>query len=351
MTLTNLTCLGLLCFSRLATPVGPAAGAVRPLTMTCFGMCDASAVVPLNQDLFLVGDDEDNYLRVYSRQTGGQPVFITNVSRFLGFKKSSGETDIEDAARIGEHVFWISSHGRNAKAKLQPRRQRFFATTAAIAGDGSIEVHPVGYFYSGLLRDLARDPRLVAFNLGRAARGAPKAPGALNIEGLAGTPEGHLLIGFRNPIPHGQALIVPMLNPAEVVRGRNAQWGDPVLLDLAGLGIRGMTRWQGVYLILAGSADGAGVSRLYEWRGPGSQPHWRSDVDFAGLNPEAIAPVPDEEGKELIVVSDDGAVLCDGVECKRLKDQSKKRFRLLTLALTPPQSVNTMSHSAGPVAR
>src|SRR5688572_21408490 len=118
MTLTSLSCISLLCLARFAVPSGSAPSYLEPIS-TYFGMCDASAVVPLSEDLFVVGDDEDNYLRVYSRQSGGQPVFITNVSHFLGFKKSSGETDIEDAARIGDYVYWISSHGRNARAKQQ----------------------------------------------------------------------------------------------------------------------------------------------------------------------------------------------------------------------------------------
>ena len=34
------------------------------------GMCDASAAVSLNADLFAVANDEDNILRVYHRQPG-----------------------------------------------------------------------------------------------------------------------------------------------------------------------------------------------------------------------------------------------------------------------------------------
>jgi hypothetical protein len=34
-------------------------------------------------------------------------------------------------------------------------------------------------------------------------------PGGLNIEGLAATPDGQLLIGFRNPLSEGKALLLP----------------------------------------------------------------------------------------------------------------------------------------------
>ena len=37
------------------------------------GCCDASAAVPIDDDRFVVGDDETNVLRVYSREHGGPP--------------------------------------------------------------------------------------------------------------------------------------------------------------------------------------------------------------------------------------------------------------------------------------
>lgn len=292
------------------------------------GMCDASAVVPLDDDLFVAADDEDNYLRVYSRHQGGPPVFQTSVSRFLGFKSPKGEADIEGAARLGDLVYWITSHGRNTRGKEQPRRQRFFATTGTAIG-GKIDLRPVGVPYAGLLRDLIEEPQLASFHLDRAAAGAPKAPGSLNIEGLVAAPEGHLLLGFRNPIPLRSALVVRLLNPAELVTGGTARFGPPILLNLGGLGIRSLTRWQDSYLIVAGSPADGGVSRLYEWSGPPSPPRWLSMVDFSGLNPEAIAVVPDAHGTELLALSDDGTVLCDGVECKRLRDPTRKRFRFV----------------------
>lgn len=325
-------CLGLIGLS-------PATASNAVSVHHALGMCDASAVAPLNEDLFIAADDEDNYLRVYSRHRGGAPVFMTSVSRFLGFKSAKGETDIEGAARLGDRIYWISSHGRNTKGKAQPQRQRFFATTGAVVG-GAIDLRPVGLPYAGLLQDLLQDPRLAAFHLAQASTGAPKAPGALNIEGLVATPEGHLLLGFRNPIPHQRALVVPLLNPADLIDGRPARFGPPLLLDLGGLGIRSLTRWQDRYLIIAGSPGDGGVSRLYEWPGvPATSPRWLSTVDLSGLNPEAIAPVPDEHGPLLLILSDDGTRLCDGVPCKHLKDPTRKSFRLVQWPAPNPASL------------
>ena len=63
------------------------------------GMCDASAAVALDEDLFVVGDDEDNALRVYSRYRPGPPLYSTDVSVFLGLRRGA-EVDIEASARV-----------------------------------------------------------------------------------------------------------------------------------------------------------------------------------------------------------------------------------------------------------
>src|SRR5688572_23885342 len=85
-----------------------------PTIVEYTGACDASAVVPINDQLFAVADDEDSVLRVYSRERGGAPLHTIDLTRFLGQGTRKGETDLEDAARIGDVVYWISSHGRNS---------------------------------------------------------------------------------------------------------------------------------------------------------------------------------------------------------------------------------------------
>ncbi len=88
---------------------------------------------------------------------------------------------------------------------------------------------------------LVNAPGLRSFHLESAAQLTPKSRGALNIEGLCATPDQPLVIGFRNPIPQGKALLVPLLNPDEVIGGRPAQLGEPKQLDRNGLGIEPMT--------------------------------------------------------------------------------------------------------------
>src|SRR6185503_14411051 len=99
------------------TVAAVAHGASLSAPTTYRGMCDASAAVSLNADLFAVANDEDNVLRVYHCQPGGLPAFSFDMTSFLRIGKKHPEADIEGSATIGDRVYWITSHGRNAKGK------------------------------------------------------------------------------------------------------------------------------------------------------------------------------------------------------------------------------------------
>lgn len=314
----------------LTTAVAPADEA--PETAVFIGMCDASAAAAIDARHFVVADDEDNILRVYSRR-GGAAVSEHDVSAFLetGGKKKPKEADLEGGTQIGTRTFWITSHGRNSKGKETPERQRLFATETKFV-DGRANIEPVGKPYAQLLDDLLSDPRLARYRLAEAAALAPKSPGALNIEGLAGTPGGHLLIGFRNPIRDGKTLVVPILNPQDVVEGARATLGPPQELALDGLGIRSIDFWNGRYLIIAGSYDEGGTSRLYTWDGR-AQPQRIAAVSFAQLNPEGMVFQRPDGTSEFFVLSDDGSQQVEGKDCKKLKDPTLKRFRGSVLRL------------------
>jgi hypothetical protein len=308
-----------------------AAGAAedRAAAIICRGMCDASAVVPVSPTHFIVGDDEDNILRVYLTR-GGAPVQTTDLSAFLQVTRRSPEADLEAAAPAGDVVYWISSHARNPDGALRLNRHRFFATTLSVSNN-FVSIRPIGRPYTQLLRDMIDEPRLTAFNLAEASRREPKARDALNIEALCATPEGHLLIGFRNPVPGGHALLVPLLNPAEVVQRSRARFGDPLLLDLQGLGVRSLARVANGYMLIAGSADGNGKSHLYSWAGGSETPRRIHRPELAGLNPEAIEQLSDGQATRLLVVSDDGSLKIGGEDCKKLRDPTLKYFRATIL--------------------
>lgn len=303
-----------------------------PEFQSFIGVCDASAVVALDQDHFALGDDEDNALRIYSWRQGGKPMASLETSAFLKVASKQPEVDIEGAARLGDLIYWISSHGRNADGQRRTSRHRLFATRYA-EKDGKPYLEFAGQPYDRLLPDLLKHPGLLPFRLKSASKLAPKEAGGLNIEGLCPTPGGGLLIGFRNPIPRGQTLLVPLLNPEAVIGGQRAVFGNPLLLDLAGRGVRSITYWRDRYYIVAGFYADGGQSALYEWSGANDRPVEIALPLFKACNPEAISWFESSDPPRLLVTSDDGTVKINGRDCKRQQDPNLKTFRAFVIPL------------------
>jgi hypothetical protein len=287
------------------------------------GMCDASGGVAIGTNLLAVANDEDNVLRIYRADVGGPPVQLFDVSLFLGAVGKFPETDLEGATWLGDKIFWIGSHSRNRDGKYRSHRHVFFATRAEPSA-GGVRLEPAGLCYHDLLFDLAGDPGLQPFDLMAASQRQPKAAGALNIEGLCPTPDGHLLLGFRNPIPKGRALLVPLLNPEEVVlKGQRARLGDPILLDLDGLGVRDLGLWHERYYILAGPYDHEKKFRLYTWEGGDKKPKPVNDLDFPKhFTPEALVFYPGRE--DFQILSDDGTLKIQGLDCKHAPVEERR---------------------------
>ncbi len=285
------------------------------------GMSDASAGVALDADLFAVANDEDNVLRVYSNEKSGQPVARYPLDGFLG---QTDEADLEGAARIGNRIFWIGSHGRNRNGKDRPDRHCFFATDIEWTG-ATPKLKTVGLPYRGLLADMLQDERLAPFHLAEAARLAPKSAEALNIEGLAATPTGQLLIAFRNPVPDGLALLVPLLNPNEVITGAHARFGDPIRVDLEGKGIRDIAAVKGGYLIISGPFDSGGKFHAFRWAGPGKKPKHLKSKQLNEFHPEAVIVYPELD--DIQILSDDGKKPVDGTPGKQVIDPLLRKFR------------------------
>lgn len=295
------------------------------------GPCDASAAVALDADHFVVGNDEDSVLRIY-RRGQAQEVARLDLTTFLGVAPDD-EVDIEAAALLGQRIYWISSHGRDSRGKKAPERRRFFATDIVDGAAGQPpQLRAVGQPYTGLLDALETAKVLKHYKLARAARRAPEDDDGLNIEGLAATPDGQLLIGLRNPLPQRRALLIPLTNPAAAIGGQEAQLGPAVELDLGGRGVRSIDRVGSSYLIVAGPPADDGTFALYRWSGRTAEaPQELSGVDFEDLRPEALFAIPGSPRVQ--VLSDDGGVkMAGGTKCKKLP-ASEQTFR--SLILTP----------------
>jgi hypothetical protein len=315
----------------LAAVLSQAAAAADTQTVAYPGPCDASAAVAMSSTLFLVANDEDNVLRANRQGQTAPPVYSLDLSRFLAPDPDRPEVDLEAAAPVGNRIYWIASHSTSGKGKASPGRRRFFATDVSVIND-QVSLAPVGLPYKGLVQAFEDTPALRDLQLAKAATIAPELPGGLNIEGLSATPTGELLIGFRNPVPEGKALLIPLKNPAEVIAGKSARLGSPIALDLAGRGVRSIeyVAARREYLIVAGPAGDGGAFGLYRWSGnPVEAPRPVPDIAFTGLQPEAMAP----DGKERVwIFSDDGSrPLDNGKACKDTA-AARQSFRGLSVA-------------------
>ena len=268
------------------------------------GMANASAAARVTTNLFVVASDEDNCLRIYSCASNSAPALVRECGSFLGLTGHALEADIEGGARVVDRIYWIGSHSRNQEGRWRANRHRFFATEIVTQGS-VIDLVPVGRPCTDLLDQILADPRFDPLDLKKTAVDAPER-GGINIEALAATSTGGLLLGFRSPVPEGHAVLIPLLNPADVVAGRPARFADAIRLNLEGLGLRDMV-WSGSeYFIIAGSPGRGGMTRLYRWKGPQHRPKkldWRAPHQF---NAEALALFGPSKHPRLLVLSDDG---------------------------------------------
>ncbi|MGB3507659.1 MAG: DUF3616 domain-containing protein [Microcoleaceae cyanobacterium] len=298
-----------------------------------YGVCDASAAITVgDESIFLVADDEDNILRIYEGKKSGKAVAEFDVNHYFTNNPDKDEIDIEATSHIGENIYWITSHGLSKKGKFKPERRNFFATKLNQTENG-YNLEQVGHSYTKLVDDLINSEKLKKYNFEQASKTATKQKGGLNIEGLSSTPnQKELLIGFRSPIIDGKALIITLLNPESLVTQENgtAEFGDPIELDLGGLGIRFLEYWPGQnkYVISAGAYDGTDGFYLYLWSGNAcDKPEKMKDLKLPkGFTPEAIIIYPHLQN-ELQILSDDGSVKRDGkTECKDLDANCEDKF-------------------------
>ncbi len=310
------------------------------------GMCDASAAVWITNQIFAVANDEDNVLRLYSLSQNSAPLRSINLSSFLHIIPKHPEADLEGAAREGDWIYWIGSHGRNKEGKFRPNRHRFFLTR--IEWDEPIPtLRPVGVPRTDLLQWIQRIPALRSFRLENGR--APKQ-GGVNVEGLAADGEGGVWIGFRSPLREGRALVVHLLNARAYLLSQQTvpRFGAIDWLDLGGLGIRSLVRiGEERYLILAGPVGGEGRFAVYLWDRNGKRPirgTWRIPERLE-IHPESLLWVGrKQEGEKknryiFWVVSDDGTRRINDRICKELSDPRQRRFRLIQVEAEFPLRV------------
>lgn len=344
---------------------------------------DASAAVAVDSGWMVVGDDEDQGIRLYSRYSSGWPVATYNFGPYLNLVEvgSGGprEADIESATRLGNRIFWMGSHSFGALPYTRTNRARVFATD--LVGSGPAATLQFVGRYEWLKDDLVNWDRTNGHGKGADYYGLAasttegvdaKAPdgSGFNIEGLCFAPNSSTVayIGFRAPlIPTNarvKALIVPVTNFATLAISNgppgSARFGPPIELNLGGRGIRSIECGPAGCLIVAGPPGQAEQIaprdfRLFTWSGqPGDRPQLRA-ADLRGLVPEAIVelpPAPWTPSTTVQLLSDNGTTVWygDNVEAKRLDEPAFKKFRSDWVALGEvviPQPAIVSQHRQG----
>ncbi len=294
--------------------------------------CDGSAIASIGEGYFWNGSDEDNILRLYKAGAAAKPLNQVNLNPHLKTEVKEGgqpkEADIEAVARIGNRLYWIGSHGRSKKNPVdEPSRRLLFATDLSGHGAAS-NLRPVGTPFRGLVAAAKSGTSVVSRALLAAEPLAP-GKGGVNIEGMAATTDGSLLIGFRSPLVGGRAIVLRLRNPAVVIeKGSAPEFGNPMLLDLGGLGIRdiGASAVPDEFWILAGSAGSGGTSAIYIWR-PGHAPV-ASQIELPAAEGPPEGLMRDISSGSWFMSTDKGDL--DG--CKKRKE-AKRTFELLPLTL------------------
>ena len=325
------------------------------------GVSDASAAISLDANWMLVGDDENQSLRIFSRTKSGAAAKAIDMNPFLGLTDfypdgTPKEVDIEGSTRVGNRLYWMGSYSHAFNGESRTNRGRIFATDLSLSGSNSTLkfVGRYDFFKADLIEwDQNNLHGKGANHYGLAASDAegvdPKAPdgSGFNIEGLCMAPGSSTtaFIGFRAPqIPPGaraRALIVVVTNFTKLAISRGApgstRFGAPIELDLGGRGIRSIEGNSSGYVIIAGPpgvATGNPPSdfRLYTWTGKANDAPQERDTDLSGFNPEGIVQLPtgSRTSNSLVeILSDNGITVFydDMVEAKHLTVRNFKKFR------------------------
>lgn len=203
-----------------------------------------SGAALLRDDRLLLVSDRGNAISLLSKASENLASPVASLRSLEAEMKGRVDLDdLEDAAWDGHgNAYVVASHSR---------------TTLGDAPDARYRLARLSFDATGKLLDARQTDALlqgivnqVPF-LADAIRRTPARTG-LNIEGLAWSPEGHLLIGLRAPTvtesrvrPHGgqeDAVVLRLKNPDALFQALppRPEFGDVVKLDLRGQGIRGM---------------------------------------------------------------------------------------------------------------
>jgi len=222
--------------------------------------------------------------------------------------------DLEGATSNGKNqIYVITSHTTNKTRKHKvPREQivRFDYNQGAIS-----EVK----LYHGLLNSLKEIHPQFKEILSTKEKVSRK--NEINIEALTwDKKEKTLLIGMRSPLIEGKAVVVALKNPDDIFdKKKEPKLDKPILLDLEGDGIRGMSwdeKKQGYWIIAGDSGKRKAEFSLWFWDKKNNSLTINEKVTDLGYA-EGITNI---KNLGLFVVKDDGSLETHGANYSIIKE-------------------------------
>ena len=332
------------------------------------GASNASTAVVIDSNYMLVGDDENQALRLYDRNNSGLPLTSFDYTSLLGLTDISGgvprEVDIEASTKVGNRIFWMGSQSNNDSGSNRPNRDRVLATD--ISGTGANTTLSYVGRYDFLEEDIiawdqnnlhGKGANYYGLAASAAAGVGSKQSSGYNIEGLEMSPDNTTAyIAFRAPqeptTTRTKALIVPVTNFTSLLSTSGggtqgtATFSAPIELDLGSRGIREIRKnAANQYVIIAGpGGDATGVApndfRLYTWTGNASDAPVLRTADLTSLNVggsfESIVELPSSLTStsqiQLLVDNGDTVYYNDGAIAKDVTaNYQKSRSEIVTL--------------------
>ncbi len=287
----------------MRTMPNPSIATFRPLT----GVYEPSGIQQLRDGRLLVVEDEKAH--PFSLVTLGRDEASAVPLRPGLFEFDDEFWKLDDLEALALHssgyIFAMTSHSRDGQGREKKPREKL--ARFRVDGNDVVDKQVVRGLKAALI---AAHPVLAR----AAAVLDVKNRGGLNIEAIEFAPDtGHLWLGFRSPVPNGQAILAAVENPSAMF-----DTGEPpriapelVKLTLNGHGLRGMA-WVaslGGYLLIAGPmAEEQVPFRLWFWSGQ-AQTHPRR-VTVPGLtgfaHAEGVCSAIVEGREVIVIVSDDG---------------------------------------------
>ncbi len=204
------------------------------------------------------------------------------------------------------YIYAITSHSKDQKGKRSPDREHLLRFK--IKGNN---VGDINHYTS--LTDALQTASKVKAEI-KAQTGQAPDFGTLNIEGLAySRQKKELLIGLREPTADDLSIIIPIRNPADLFDNQtDPVFGKPILLDLKGGGIRGLSydAILDTFLVVneIRNQEGNNYSQLWSWGGkPDESPQPIELPEIINMNNvEAIDSIMIHGEPYLLLMSDEG---------------------------------------------